>query len=101
MSYSMNKEKYLENYIYNSIVNHALKKYKTSIHENDVIKEIIYTNYKKYKTNKYDILKLYLSNKGKKRYINKYKIDQAITNINKELEEAIDKFKKLFKEYQV
>ena len=96
--YTRKKEDYLNNYVLNSIVNHALKNYKANIHENDVIKEIIYKNYKTNKENsKYIILKNYLSNTNNK-YINRYKINQAVLKINKELEEAEEEFSKLFKE---
>ena len=95
--YTKNKKIYIDNYIFNSIVNHALIEYKRSIHENDVIKEIVYSNYKKTKINKFDILKNYLSNSNN-RYINTYMINQAVLKINRELEEAKDEFEKLFRE---
>ena len=50
LEYSKKKSEYLDNYVFNTIVNHALKKYQSSIHENDVIKEVVYSNYKKEKT---------------------------------------------------
>lgn len=96
--YSKKKAEYLDNYVFNTIVNHALKEYKTSIHENDVIKEVVYSNYKKEKINKFNILKNYLSIRTPMRYINRYKINQAVLKINRELEDAEKEFSKLFEE---
>ena len=93
--YSKKKSEYLDNYVFNTIVNHAYKKYQTSIHENDVIKEVVYFNYKRNKPNKYNILKNYLSMQTSMKYINKYKINQAVLKINRELEEAEEEFYKL------
>ena len=98
LEYSKKKAEYLDNYVFNTIVNHALKEYKSSIHENDLIKEVIYSNYKKEKTNKYNILKNYLSLNTSMKYINRYKINQAVLRINRELEEAEKEFSKLFEE---
>lgn len=96
--YSKRKIEYLNNYVFNTIVNHALKEYKTSIHENDVIKEVVYSNYKKEKINKHNILKNYLSMRTPMRYINRYKINQAVLKINRELKDAEKEFSKLFEE---
>jgi len=98
LEYSKKKSEYLDNYVFNTIVNHAYKKYQTSIHENDVIKEVVYSNYKKNKPTKYNILKSYLSMRNSMKYINRYKINQAVLKINRELEEAEEEFSKLFKE---
>ena len=95
LEYSKKKSEYLDNYVFNTIVNHAFKKYKTSIHENDVIKEVVYSNYKRNNPNKYSILKNYLSIQTSMKYINRYKINQAVLKINKELEEAEEEFYKL------
>lgn len=95
LEYSKKKSEYLDNYVFNTIVNHAFKKYKTSIHENDVIKEVVYSNYKRNKPNKYSILKNYLSIQTSMKYINRYKVNQAVLKINKELEEAEEEFYKL------
>lgn len=97
-NYSKKKAEYLDNYVFNTIVNHALKEYKSSIHENDLIKEVVYSNYKKEKTNKYNILKNYLSLNTSMKYINRYRINQAVLRINRELEEAEREFSKLFEE---
>ncbi|MBQ7790421.1 MAG: hypothetical protein IJ399_04080 [Bacilli bacterium] len=98
-SLSKKKEEYLDNYVYNAIVNHAIYKYKyngnKNLSENDLLQEIIYKQYKKSKTkNRFTILTNYL-NKNKYEY--KRQINQAIRNINQELEEAEKEFDKLFK----
>ena len=98
------KSKYVDNYIYNAIVNYALYNYKKetskikNIKENDIIQSIILKNYlnNKKQTRK-DILKNYLSNNNpKQKFKNKQNIEQAIKNINDEMEEAQREFSKLF-----
>jgi len=104
------KNKYVDNYVYNAIVNNALYNYENSkkkfnkISENDLIQEIILKHYlKNKKQNKYDILKNYLSKSTvRQRFKNKYEIENAIRNINYEMEEATKEFSKLFNnEYQL
>ena len=104
------KNKYVDNYVYNAIVNNALYNYENckkkfnKISENDLIQEIILKHYlKNKKQNKYDILKNYLSkNSARQRFKNKYEIENAIKNINYEMEEATKEFSKLFNnEYQL
>ena len=104
------KNKYVDNYIYNAIVNNALYNYENSkkkfnkISENDLIQEIILKHHlKNKKQNKYDILKNYLSKStARQRFKNKYEIENAIRNINYEMEEATKEFSKLFNnEYQL
>ena len=98
------KNKYVDNYVYNAIVNNALYNYENckkkfnKISENDLIQEIILKHYlKNKKQNKYDILKNYLSkNSARQRFKNKYEIENAIKNINYEMEEATKEFSKLF-----
>lgn len=95
------KEKYLDNYIYNSIVNHAnylyRNKKKSIISENDIIQEIILKDFiKNKKQTRYHILNNYLSNK---QFRNKSNIERAIKNINYEMEEAEKEFSKLFINY--
>ena len=98
------KNKYVDNYVYNAIVNNALYNYENGkkkfnkISENDLIQEIILKHYlKNKKQNKYDILKNYLSkNSARQRFKNKYEIENAIKNINYEMEEATKEFSKLF-----
>ena len=96
------KEEYLNNYICNAIVNHAdylyKNKVKNNITENKVIEEIVYKEYlKNKKQSRLIILKDYLSNiGGNNQFKGKYKIGQAIKNINNEMEDAQKEFSKLF-----
>lgn len=103
-SLTESKESYIDNYIYNSIVNHAdyvfkksSKKYKT-LNPDDILRELILKEYRKNKNqNKYTILSNYLSNTVPKlKYQNKYKIINAVKSINAEMEEAQKEFSKLF-----
>ena len=106
------KEDYINNYIYNSIINHALYKYnhlsntikdkrkKDKITIEDLIQEISsnvnseYTN--EYKVRK-DILHNYFNNSNKLlKFPNKYRIESAIKNINYEMDQASQEFSKLF-----
>lgn len=99
------KNKYFDNYVMNAIVNHVYyKSQHKNISENDIIREMIYKQYKQSKYNsKYDIVLNYLSNLSKSnQFKNKYEIKQAVKSINDELEEAQRDFDKLFqseKEY--
>ncbi len=99
-----NKNKYVDNYIYNAIVNYADYNNKkeskniSKIKENDIIQEIILKHYlnNKKQTRK-DILKTYLSSSSpKQRFKHKQEIENAIRNINDEMEEAQKEFSKLF-----
>lgn len=98
------KNKYIDNYIYNAIVNHANYNYKKelktvkSIKENDIIQEIILKNYlKNKKQTRKDILYNYLSNTNtKSQFKNKNAIEEAIRSINDEMEDAQKEFSKLF-----
>jgi len=97
------KNKYIDNYIYNAIVNHANYIYtkeiksNTKIHEKDIIQEIIFKHYlKNKKQTKKDILKNYFTSSNKNRFKNKSEIERAIRNINDEMEEAQKEFSKLF-----
>ena len=97
---SKNKEKYLDNYILNAIVNHANSKYKNrDIKEEELIHAITFKEFKKMKNKtKFDILSCFLSNTNNSlKFRNQYQIKQAIRNINDELEEAEKEFDKLFK----
>ena len=98
---SINKEKYLNNYILNAIVNHANSKYRNKdIKEEELIHEIVYKEYKKMNSKtRHNILTNFLSNINKTlRFSNQYQIKQAVRNINDELEEAEKEFDKLFQE---
>ncbi len=101
---SDSKNEYLDNYIYNAIVNHAdylfknkSKKYNT-LDTDEILKEIILKEFKRNKNQtRYDILNNYLSNNvPKMKYKNKYKIINAVKSINAEMEEAQKEFSKLF-----
>ena len=98
------KNKYIDNYIYNAIVNYANYNYKkeskniTKIKENDIIQEIILKHYldNKKQTRK-DILKTYFTNTNyKQKFRNKQEIENAIKSINDEIDEAQKEFSKLF-----
>lgn len=98
------KDKYMNNYIYNAIVNYANYNYKkeskniTKIKENDIIQEIILKHYldNKKQTRK-DILKTYFTNtNSKQKFKNKQEIENAIKSINDEMNEAQKEFSKLF-----
>ena len=100
-----NKKKYLDNYVFNAIVNHAnyLNK-RSKISEDEILQNIVYKNYKKNKTNnRFNVLSNYLSSlSSTSKFRNKYKVKEAVKNINDELEDAQKEFDKLFqteKEY--
>lgn len=96
------KQKYLDNYIFNAIVNHANYVYKNKLNnvitENEIIQEIVYKNYdKNIKKSQFEIItNNFLKNKNKRSYINKNKLEQSIKNINREMDEAQKEFSKLF-----
>jgi len=93
-----NKEKYLNNYVLNSIVNHANYINKKKISEEEILQSIAYINYKKHKQTRFNILSNYLSTLSRSsKFINKYKVKEAVKNINNELEDAQKEFDKLFK----
>ena len=93
-----NKEKYLNNYVLNSIVNHANYINKKIISEEEILQSIAYINYKKHKQTRFNILSNYLSTLSRSsKFINKYKVKEAVKNINNELEDAQKEFDKLFK----
>ena len=108
------KGEYIDNYIYNSIVNHSLYKYekvsmvvksKTNsdkITIEDLIQEIAYqNNLKETKLNDKQRRKKVLDNYFKNgntinMFPSKYKMEKAIKNINYEMEKASQEFSKLF-----
>lgn len=108
------KEEYIDNYIYNSIVNHSLYKYekvsmvvKSKTHSDkitieDLIQEIAYqNNLKEVKLNDQQRRKKVLDNYFKNgntinMFPSKYKMEKAIKNINYEMEKASQEFSKLF-----
>ena len=108
-----NKEEYIDNYIYNSIVNHSLYKYehismivknKNNIDKitiDDLIQEVAYQNSKRNKYNDKQRRKLVLDNyfKGNSsisKFPSKHQLEKALKNINYEMEKASQEFSKLF-----
>jgi len=100
-SYTKNKEKYLDNYILNAIVNYSKYNYdvelsKIKIKGDNIIQTIILNNYKKNKNySKKDIIHTSLATKSGKLY-NTKEIQRAVKNINDEMEQASSEFHKLF-----
>ena len=113
------KEDYIDNYIYNSIVNHSLYKYehislvvksrdkKDVITLEDLIQEIAFQNSKRLKLTDKQRRKMILDNyfKGNDigaKFPSKAKMEKALKNINYEMEKASQEFSKLFNynEYQ-
>jgi len=108
----LSKEKYIDNYICNCIINHALFKYENisysikselkqeNITIEDIIQELAYQNsLNKDSISDLDRRKLILKNYFSSRennLTNKRKIEKAIKNINNELDEAASEFNKLF-----
>ncbi len=93
---SINKEKYLNNYILNSIVNYANYHYekesKSVLRKDDVIKSIVLNIYNKHKklSRKQIVINSFNNN-----YILANEFKNAIRNINKELEQAAEEFYKM------
>ena len=113
------KEEYIDNYIYNSIVNHSLYKYehislvvknrdkKDVITLEDLIQEIAFQNSKRLKLTDKERRKMILDNyfRGNDigvKFPSKAKMEKALKNINYEMEKASQEFSKLFNynEYQ-
>lgn len=107
------KEEYIDNYIYNSIVNHSLYKYehismivksKNNIDKitiDDLIQEVAYQNSRRNKYNDKQRRKLVLDNyfKGNNsisKFPSKHQMEKALKNINYEMEKASQEFSKLF-----
>ena len=107
------KQDYIDNYIYNSIVNHSLYKYEkiTMVVKNktkqdkitieDLIQEIACQNARREKLNDKERRKIVLDNyfKGADlslKFPSKHKVEKAIKNINYEMEKASQEFSKLF-----
>ena len=107
------KEEYIDNYIYNSIVNHALYKYNhistcvknknntDKITIDDLVQEVAYQNSKRNQFNDKQRRKQVLDNYFRgdsyiSKFPSKHKIEKAIKNINYEMEKASQEFSKLF-----
>lgn len=108
------KQEYIDNYIYNAIVNHSLYKYNRTymtvknksgldkITIEDLIQEVAYLNsLRDIKLNSKERRKKVLDNYFKNSntinmFPSKYKMEKAIKNINYEMEKASQEFSKLF-----
>lgn len=107
------KEEYIDNYIYNSIVNHSLYKYEhismyvknkkniDKITIEDLIQEVAYQNSKRNNYNDKQRRKFVLDNyfNGSSnifKFPSKHKMEKAFKNINYEMEKASQEFSKLF-----
>lgn len=108
------KQEYIDNYIYNAIVNHSLYKYNhiymtvknksglDKITIEDLIQEVAYQNsLRDIKLNSKERRKKVLDNYFKNAntinmFPSKYKMEKAIKNINYEMEKASQEFSKLF-----
>jgi hypothetical protein len=107
------KKEYIDNYIYNAIVNHSLYKYnhismvvktkydKQNISIEDLIQEVAYQNGRENKFNDKQRRKFVLDNyfKGSNsitKFPSKHKMEKALKNINYEMEKASQEFSKLF-----
>ena len=88
------KEKRLDSYINNVIVNYS----KSKLTENDFLKILIHQKYIKNKLyDKKKVLHNYLS-KSKPLFNNRSEIEKSIKHINYELDKSSEKFKELFEE---
>jgi hypothetical protein len=96
LSYTKNKEQYLDNYVLNAIVNYANKHYikekSKIISPNNILHSIILNVYKKNKQiNKKEIIE----NSFRNNYKLKTEIINSIKNINREMEDAAKEFYKI------
>ena len=107
------KEEYIDNYIYNAIVNHSLYKYNhilnvvknrnnnEKITLDDLIQELAYENSRDNNFNdkerRRNVLNHYfIGDDIISKFPSKYRIEKAISNINKEMDRASEEFSKLF-----
>jgi len=110
--YLKSKEKYIDNFVYNAIINHSLYKYnkialtlkskgkQDMITIEDIIQELAYQN-KKNKMSDLErrtkVLQNYFrGNDISTKLPSKYKMEKAIRNINNEMEQSAQKFSELF-----
>ena len=99
-SFDLSGSGQFDNYVLNAIVNHANYRYKNpKISEEEMIQNIVFQNYKRNKNqSRSTILMNCLSSlSNKNRFKNHYRINQAVKNINDELEDAQKEFDELFK----
>jgi len=108
------KQDYIDNYVYNSIVNHSLYKYNKVLNTvktkkqyekitmEDLIQELAYQNslnneVMNDKQRRKNILSNYFkSNDLKTKFPSKHKMESALRKINYEMEQSADKFSELF-----
>lgn len=108
------KEKYLDSYVSNAIINHALYKYNNlsytlktkgkqdKITIEDLIQELAYQNSKKVKQlvdkqRRKKVLSNYFTGLDvNSKFPNKYKIEKAVKSLNYEMNRASEEFSKLF-----
>lgn len=96
LSYTLNKEKYLNNYIFNAIVNYSLSHYKKEsskvVDSKSILEAIILKVYSKNsKMTKKEIIKNSFNNN----YQLSNEVIEAIKNINREMEQAAEEFYKI------
>lgn len=92
-SYAQNKQKYLDNYILNAIVNHARYHYKEKLQSEEVIQAIVYHHCQRSNLkNRKDIILESLRNGFKL----KNSIKKSVMNINYEMDKSIEQFRELF-----
>ena len=96
LSYIINKEKYLDNYILNAIVNYSKNHYiyeKTKLlNENNILKSIILNVYK---NNNHINKKSIIKNSFNDNYQLSSEVISAIKNINREMDKAAEEFYKM------
>ena len=107
----LTKEKYIDNYIMNAIINHALfrtnqvqnvvktKDTKERITLDDLLQEVAFQNSKKFSQTNYkvQILNNYFYNSDRKsRYRLNYEMQRAVKHINNEMEQSAKDFHELF-----
>lgn len=96
--YVKQKSDYIDNYIFNAIVNHANYNYKNNkIKTEHIIQEVAYKQYKKNKINRKDLLLNYFSSSNNK-FKYKKEFEQALRHLNYEMDQATKEFSNLFKE---
>lgn len=95
LSYTKNKQIYLDNYILNSLVNYARDNYKKNkiLTSNSVFKSLVY---KIYKENKNITKREIVINSLNNNYKLTNEARESIKNINNELDEAAKEFSNLF-----
>lgn len=105
------KNKYIDSYVLNSIINHAL--FRTNMMENivktktsknvilfdDLLQELAYEQSRKYKNKNIKLILLnhnFRSSDRSKKFRLNYKITQSIKKLNSEMDKAAQEFSKLF-----